>query len=186
MEKLPATNKKLLKELNAKLKKLQAELVEAHKVEGNDAYIDVKIKKNQAHFEKIKRKGEEDKAVGKFYIEIDVTAKQGNIFVPISIASGKKTAGSMYQIAGTAEGRIATADIKIRGEGVSQVTVGTLHYAKIPTGKIASFQIQATIRGAFGKTYKIVFTRLNYRLSLTDVRYRQYLKEIPSDSVKFS
>ena len=166
MEKLPTTSKQLLKVLNAQLKKLQTELVEAHKIEGKDVYIDVKIKKNQAHFEKIKRKGEDDKAVGKFYIEINVTAKQENIFIPVSIASGKKTAGFMYQIEGTAEGRIATADIKIRGEEVSQVTLGTLLYAKIPPGKTASFQIRTVIRGKFGKAYKIVFTRLNYKLNL--------------------
>ncbi len=186
MEKTTTGNKKLLKTLNAELKRLQGELVEANKLEGKDAFIGVKVKKNQARFLRIKQKGEDDKAIGKFYIEIDITAKQENVFIPLSIASGKKTAGFMYQIEGTAEGTIATADIKIRGEGVSQVTLGTLLFAKIPTSKTASFQIQATIRGKIGKTYKIVFTRLNYKLKLTDARYEQYLKEIHSESVKFS
>jgi len=186
MGKIPAGNKKLLKELSAELKTLQAKLVQANKLEGKDAYIEVKVKKNQARFERVKKKDTDDKAVGKFYIEIDITAKEENIFIPISIASGKKTAGFMYQIEGTAQGSIATADIKVRGEGVTQVTLGTLLYAKIPTGKTASFEIRATTRGAFGKTYKIVFTRLNYKLHLTDARYQQYLKEIYSESVKFS
>lgn len=179
-------NKKLLKDLNSQLKKLQAQLVQANKFEGKDAYIDVKVKKNQARFKRIKKKGVEDKAEGNFYLEIDIAAKQGNVFIPVSIASGKKTAGFMYQIEGTSQGSLATAAIKVRGEGVSQVTLGTLLYAKIPAGKTASFKIQATTRGNFGKAYKIVITRLNYKLNLTDARYHQYLKEIQSESVNFS
>ena len=186
MKKIPTDNKKLVKELTAQVKVLQAKLVEANKLEGKDTYIDVKVKKNQARFQKVKQKGVEDKAVGKFYIELDIVAKQAEVFVPLSVASGKKTAGFMYQIEGTAAGSIVTTDIKVRGDGVSQVTVGTLLYAKIPAGKTASFQIQATIRGSFGKSYKIVFTRLNYKLALTDVRYLQYLKPISSNNVSFS
>ncbi len=186
MKKTDATNKKILKGLNAEVKILQAKLVQAKKMEGKDDYINVKVQKNQARFKRIKQKGVEDKAVGNFYIEIDITAKKEPVFVPLSVASGKKTAGFMYQIEGTGEGSIVTTDTKVRGEGVSQVTVGTLLYAKIPTGKTASFQIQTTIKGSFGKTYKIVFTRLNYKLQIADARYQQYLKEIPSKSVKFS
>jgi hypothetical protein len=186
MEKTGADHKKLLKELQARIKLLQAELVEAKRLEGKDSYIAVKVKKNQARFQAIKQKGVTDKAVGKFYLEIDITAKQEMVFVPLSIASGKKTAGFMYQIEGTAPGSIVTATNKVRGDGVSLVTLGTLLYAKIPTGKTASFHIQATIRGKFGKVYKIVFTRLNYKLQLTDARYEQYLKEIHTDSVTFS
>jgi hypothetical protein len=186
MAKTLGENKKRLKELHAQLKVLQEELVKANKLEGKDAYIEVTVKKNQARFQKIKKKGEEDRAEGKFYIEVAITAKQQDVFVPVSIASGKKAAGFMYQIEGTAPGSIATADIKARGEGVSQVTLGTLLYAKIPAGKTALFTIHATTRGAFGKQYRIVFTRLNYKLHLTDARYQQYLKEIHSESVAFS
>ena len=186
MEKTPAENRKLLKDLNVQLKKLQTDLVQVNKLEGKDAYIDVKIKKNQARFQRIKKKGEEDKALGKFFMEIEIKAKQGTVFIPASMASGKKVAGFMYQIEGTAEGSIASTEIKIRGDGVMQVTLGTLLYAKIPTGKTASFQIQVATRGKFGKTYKLVFTRLNYKLNLTDARYQQYLKELSSESVTFS
>lgn len=186
MAQTTAANKKLLKELTAQLKVLQEKLVIANKLEGKDAYIDVKIAKNQARFKRIKKKDEEEKAIGNFYLAIDITAKQADVFIPLSIASGKKTAGFMYQIEGSAEGTIVTAEVKVRGDGVSQVTVGTLLYAKIPTGTTASFVIQATIRGRFGKVYKIVIARLNYKLSLSEARYQQYLKEIHSDQVKFS
>lgn len=186
MAKTPADNKKLIKDLQAQLKVLQEKLVQINKLEGKDAYIEVKVKKNQARFEKKKQKGVEDKVAAKFYIEIDITAKTEVVFMPISIASGKKTAGFMYQIEGTAEGSIAAADIKVRGEGVSQVTVGTLHYAKIGVGKTATFEIRSNIKGQSGKVYKIVFTRLNYKLNLSEARYQQYLKEIHSDSVKIA
>ncbi len=183
MTKTSVRNKKLVKELNAELKTLQEKLVEANKLEGKDAYIAVKVKKNQAHAERIKLNDAPDKSVGKFYIEIDIIAKLETVFIPLSVASGKKVAGFMYQIEGTAEGKVATADVVVRGEGITQVTLGTLLYAKIPAGKTASFQIKATIRGKFGKEYKIVFTRINYKLNIADARYLQYLKEIHSESV---
>ncbi|MCA9360749.1 hypothetical protein H6789_02720 [Candidatus Nomurabacteria bacterium] len=185
MKKLTAEEKKLLKELNSEIKILRIKLAQAEKLEGKDDYISVKLKKNQARFEKVRRKNAEDKAIGKFYMEIEITAKQGDVFVPVSIASGKKTAGFMYIIEGTAAGSIANANLKIRGEGVSQVTIGTLLYAKIPAGKTCAFQVRATINGKFGKVYKIIFNRLNYKLNLTEARYHQYLKEIKSKSVKF-
>ncbi len=183
MEKISAEDKKRIKGLSAEVKVLQEQLVRAQKLEGKDAYIEVEVKKKQARGERIKLEDATDKVIAKYLLELDITAKQQNVFIPLSIASGKKTAGFMYQIEGTAPGSIATAYIKTRGEGVTQVTVGTLLFAKIPAGKIATFQIHATVRGTYGKAYKIVFTRLNYKLQLTDARYQQYLKEIHSESI---
>lgn len=183
MKKISADDKKLIKGLGAEVKVLQEELVRAYKLEGKDDYIAVKIQKKQAHAERIKIDDATDKVIAKFYLEIDITAKQANVFIPLSIASGKKTAGFMYQIEGTAPGTIATANVRVRGAGITQVTVGTLLYAKIPAGKMATFQIHTEVRGIFGKSYKIVFTRLNYKLSITDARYQQYLKEIHSESI---
>lgn len=181
-----ADKNKRLRELNAELKVLRAKLTLAKKREGKDDHISVKVKKNQSRFERIKKRGVADKAIGKYHLEIDITAKDGEVYVPVSIASGKKVAGFMYQIEGTAPGLIVTTEIKARGDEVSQVTLGTLLYAKIPAGKTATFRIQATIRGDFGKVYKIVITRLNYKLTLMDARYQQYLKEIHSGKIKFS
>lgn len=182
MKKISAEDKKKIKGLGAEVKILQEQLAQAQKLEGKDANISVKVKKKQARAERIRLDDAKDKVLAKFYIELDITAKQENVFIPLSIASGKKTAGFMYQIEGTAPGSIATANITVRGEGVTQVTVGTLLYAKIPAGKTATFQIHAVVRGFFSKAYKIVFTRLNYKLQLTDTRYQQYLKEIHSES----
>jgi hypothetical protein len=186
MAKTAVANAKLVKGLQAELKVLQAKLVEANKREGKDAYIDVKIKKNQARYQKSLNKDEKAAPLGTFYIEIAMTAKQAVVYVPLSVASGKKVAGFMYQIEGTAEGAIDSTEIRVRGEGVSQVTLGTLLFAKIPAGTTALFEIQATIRGKAGKLYSLVFTRLNYKLALTDARYEQYLKELRSSSVRLS
>ena len=183
MKKVSAVNKKRITQLNAEVNVLKGKLVEAEKKEGKDAYIGVKVKKNQAHAERIKLKDEKDKVLGKFYIEVDITAKQEDVFIPLSIASGKKIAGFMYQIEGTAEGRVDTAEVRVRGEGVTQVTVGTLLYARVPKGETASFEIRATVRGTYNNTYKIIFTRLNYKLRLADARYEQYLKEIHGKNI---
>ncbi len=186
MVKKATTQKSVLKELNGQLKTLQTALVTANKLEGKDDYLQVSVKKNQARFERIKKKGVEDKAVGKFFIQIDVTSKAETIFIPTSIASGKKPTGFIYQIEGTAKGAISNASVSCRGEDVTQVTVGTLIYSKIPKGKTASFKIQVEISGNFAKTYKIIINRINYKLAVNDARYKQYLKEIASDSVTFS
>lgn len=181
-----SADKKRLKELHTKINELTSKLEVAQKLEGKDEYIAVKVRKNQARFERVKKEGAKDRALGNFYLEIDITAKQGDVFVPVSMASGKKTAGFMYQIEGEASGSIVTANITPRGKGVSQVTVGTLLFAKIPASTTASFEVRATIQGSFGKAYKIVITRLNYKLNLSEVRYQQYLKEIDSKEVVFS
>jgi len=187
MERTKAENKKLLKDLTAQLKELQTKLAHALKLEGKDANIEVKITKNYARYRKIvtKRREVPDVPAGQFYLTLEITAKQGTVFIPLSIASGRKTAGFMYQIEGTAEGTIDTASVEVKGDGVTQVTVGTLLFAKIPTGKTARFTLELMIRGALKKKYKIVITRLNYKLALTETRYQQYLKELHSDDLTF-
>lgn len=158
----------------------------ANKIEGKDENITVKVKKDQARFERVKVEGAKDKAFGNFFIAIDITSKKSDVFIPLSIASSQKPTGFMYLIEGTGEGSVSNADVTVRGDGVTQVTVGTLKYARIPATKTATFRIQITIKGKVGKTYKITITRINYKLALTDARYQQYLKPIVSDSVNLS
>ncbi len=186
MKKSLADNKKLLKQLNTQLTGLQEKLVVATKAAGVDENIYVKAGKRQARFQRIKAKGKKDKGVGKFFIEIDISAKVREVFIPISIATGKKTMGFMYHIEGTDEGTVSTARVECRGEKVTQVTLGTLLYARIPAGQTASCRIHVEINGRITETYKIIINRINYKLSLTDTSYNQYLKAIVSESVKFS
>lgn len=147
--------------------------------------ITVKTEKSQARFVRVRRKGAEDVATGKFYMELAITAGSKDVFIPLSIASGKKVAGFMYQIEGTAAASIVTTELKVQGEQVSHVTLGTLRFARIPAGTKALFSLQIEIKGKFGKTYRIVFVRLNYKHDLKETRYQQYRNEIPSKSVTF-
>jgi hypothetical protein len=186
MKKPSGVVEKSLRDAKDKLKKLQAELAVAKKAEGIDEYISLKVKKNQARFDVARSRGETDAGVGRFFIQINITAKKQAVFVPLSMASGKTVAGFMYLIEGTGEGQIATAEVACRGEGVTQITIGTLLFAKIPAGATGEFRIQVSTRGKKGKAYTITINRINYKLALSDARYQQYLKPITSERVKFS
>lgn len=179
-------NKKLLAGLNAQLKALQTELVEANKREGKDAYIDVKLGKKQVRADAVRKKDQEDKLYARFYFEIDITAKVSDVLIPLSVATGKRTAGFMYYTEGTTTLPAAETELKVRGEGVTQLKVGTLLFAKVPTGKTAKFVIQANIQGKQKEQYQFIISRISYKLSLDEVRYLQYMKEIKSGSVTLS
>jgi phage terminase large subunit-like protein len=96
MKTLSPADKKRIKELHTQIKELQVKLVQAQKLEGKDVYVEVKVKKNQGRTERIKKKGVEDTVFGKFFLEIEVLAERQDVFIPLSIAWGKKTAGFMY------------------------------------------------------------------------------------------
>jgi hypothetical protein len=171
--------------LKAEVLRLQKELAVAKRREVTDSYINVKVTKNQGRFEKVKQENGVEGGVGRFYLEISITTKEASVLVPLSIASGKKVAGFMYHIEGTAAGKLGTAEVRVRGKGVTEVTIGTLRYAKLPEYSAASFEIRATIRGSRNDSYQLVFTRINYKRQLSDARYQQYLKEFSSERVKF-
>lgn len=186
MEKPTPTKKQQLKELNSRIDTLRVELLRQNKAAGIDEYIDVKRAMNQSRFERVRIKGESDRAIGHYFIQIEITAKKANVFIPLSIASGKKPTGFIYQIEGTAEGVIKTAKVTVRGEGVTQITLGTIIFAKIPAGHVATFTVRSEIRGKTGKVYKLLIHQINYKLNATDARYRGYTKEIQSEALKFS
>lgn len=186
MTKTPKIDKKLLKKLEGELKILQDKKAIVDKKSGIDKYVEVKVKKNQSRFKRIKTKGQPDKGVGNFYIQLDVTTKDNDILIPLSIASGKRVTGFMYMIEGTDESDIATAEVDVSGSKVTQITVGTLLIAKIPAKSVASFKLKIEIKGKIAKKYNIIINRINYKLDLSDVRYQQYLKPIIGKTVKFS
>lgn len=180
------TKRQQMKELKTELEKLKLELSEVNKAAGIDEYISVKVRKNQAHYERKRDPLKTDIGIGTYQLTLDITAKTENVFIPISIASGKKVTGFIYQIEGTAEGSIGGTDITCSGEGVTQITLGTLRYAKIPPATTATFKIIFTIKGKLNKKYSATIHRINYKLSATDPRYKQYVKEIKTDTLKFS
>lgn len=188
MKKQPVTSaqKTLVKELNVQLVKLRDELTQTQKADEMNSYLIVKQKKSRSHFERIKVIDGPDKGIGHYSMLLDITAKKETIVIPLSIASGKKVTGFMYQIEGTSEGSVSKAEVEAKGDGITQVTIGTLVYAKIPVGKTATLRINVEIRGKIGKAYTFIVYRINYKLEVTDARYKQYTKEIHSDTLKFS
>jgi hypothetical protein len=186
MENVSSDNKKRLKELQAELKRLQAQLVIASRAEGLDPHIEVKLLSNHMHFTRVSVEDGPDKGFGQFSLSLGIAAKKEVIYIPLSVASGIKQAGFMYQIEGSTAGSIKTATVTCKGMSVSQVTLGTLLFAKIEAGTTATFAIEATVKGQVGQMYKIAITRINYKLNLTDTRYQQYLKAIESKNMKFA
>jgi hypothetical protein len=173
--------KQTLKTLTTQLKKLQSELAT---VANNQ--ISIAIKTNQARFERVHVPGVRDTGVGEFYLELSITAPNSDVYIPNSIASGKTLVGFMYQIEGTGDASISTANVKWRGAGITEVLLGTLVYVKVPATKTAIFVLQISIKGSIGKSYKIVINRINYKLQPTDARYIRYSPEIQSTAVVFS
>ena len=127
-----------------------------------------------------------DPVTGKFWFTIDIKAASKDIYLPISIGSGKKLTGFMYQIEGTAQGSISTTDISCRGEGVTLITLGTIIYCKIPTGASARFRIRVEMRGQVGKSYRIAIHQINYKLNPSDARYQKSILDIHTKMLKFS
>jgi hypothetical protein len=179
------SKKKQVKVLKDQVKKLQTELESVNKVNGVDEFINVKLQKARAHFERVRNPEGPDHGIGEYFSAIDITAKKADVYIPLSIASGKKATGFIYQIEGTGESSIVKTDISCSGKGISQITLGTIVYSKIPSGKTGTFRIQNEIKGKIGKTYKIVINRINYKLAPNDPRYKQYLKELNSRTLEF-
>ncbi len=186
MLKQTTSQKQQLKAATAKLKILKGQLLAAKQASGIDDYIVVKITKNQARYERSHALGASPNGVGKFFMLVTVTAKKQDVLIPLSMASGKRTAGFMYIIEGTGEATIATTSVTTTGDQVSHLTIGTLQFCKIPAGSTAVFRILVTTRGQAGKTYQVIISRLNYKLLLSEARYLQYLKPLPSKPLKFS
>lgn len=92
----------------------------------------------------------------------------------------------MYQIEGTAKGSILTTDISCKGDGITQVTLGTLLYCKIPQGMTASFHIRIEVRGQLGKSYLVAIRQINYKLDPGDARYQKSTQDIRARVLKFN
>lgn len=177
--------KEAFKELQNRVEKLQSKPKTKKRAETNDDFIGIKVEKSQATFKRIKVPGERDIGHGDFFLLLEITALKEDIYIPLSIASGKKATGFIYHIEGTAEGTINTTNISARGDDITKITLGTLLYAKIPAGKTAEFRMLIEIRGGTSKEYKVVINRVNYKLDPSDARYKRFNVEINSKVLKF-
>lgn len=147
--------------------------------------LKVRVGKSQGRFKRVRNADAPDFGIGEFFLLVDVTALDKTVYLPISIASGKKTTGFVYQIEGTATGTLVTTDISCKGAGITQVTLGTILYAKITKGATATFRILVEIKGKVGKEYRIVLSRIHYKYNTSDARYERYLNEVSSRTLKF-
>jgi len=186
MKKLTAAERNALARMNKELKALEAQLSIAKKREGIDTYVKIKAQKRSARFEHTQVEFGRDKATGRFSTTLAITAQAEPVFIPLSIASGKSIAGFMYQVEGTKEATVARASVTVLSdEAITQIGVGSLQFVQIPAGKTAHILTDVTIRGRVGQEYTITFTRINYKLALSDSRYQHYLKPLSSATLRF-
>ena len=181
----PAVNKKVIEELEKRVTALRTKLAATKTVRNGDEFIQYKVEKSQARFERIRNPNGSDRGRGEFFLLLNVTARTETVYVPLSIASSKKPTGFVYHIEGTAKGLISTTDISCRGDGITKVTLGTLLYVKIPKGRTARFRMLIEMRGNVGKQYAIVINRINYKLHPRDARYKRFDTEIRSKTLTF-
>jgi hypothetical protein len=160
-------------------------LIGEEQKEAGDGHIFCKVKESQARFKRVHNPPGNDTGVGEFFLLLDIIALQEAVYIPLSIASGKKPSGLVYQIEGTAEGKISTTDISCSGEGVSNITLGTLLYAKVPMGKTATLRLLVEMSGKPGNEYKIVINKVNYKLDPSDARYKKFNTAIATKVLKF-
>ena len=147
--------------------------------------IRVRLLKTQARFARIRNPEGRDSGVGEFLLLVEVAAQHEALFVPLSIASGKKPTGFVYHIEGTGQGALSTATISCTGQGVTQITLGTIVYTKIPAGKAATFRILVTMQGFVNESYGIVINKIHYKSDPSDARYQKCLNQIPSKVIRF-
>jgi hypothetical protein len=150
-----------------------------------EAPIIIKIQKRNAYFKKIRNPDGPDTGIGTFLLVLDITATKEDIYIPLSIASGKKPTGFIYEIVGTEEGLISTTKISCDGDDISQITLGTILYCKIPATKTGTFRIIVETRGKIGGEYKVIINRTNYKRDASDARYEKFVGDLESKAVKF-
>lgn len=146
--------------------------------------LQVRVQKSQARLRKRERSQNRKMGIGEFFLLIDITANDTDVYIPLSIASGKKPAGFVYQIEGTRAQGIAGARVSYEGNGISEVTVGTLLYCKIPRGKVATFRLLIDIEATLGGEYKVGISRIHYKHSPSDARYEKFTDTLYTKTLK--
>ena len=78
--------------------------------------LGAQVLKRQARFRRVRVAGAPDEGIGEFFFLIALSAHDADLYVPLSAASGKKPAGFVYEIEGTAAGAIGTTEVSAKGE----------------------------------------------------------------------
>ncbi len=148
----------------------------------------VRVIRTQSHFYKSKLPSQEEykgKGLGTYFLLFEITAGPDALYIPISIATGRKSAGFLYVVEGDGTG---TPTALIQGKGgkeVSTVTSGSIVYTKIPGGKTAAFIVNAEIVGTTEHSYRIVVNTISYKTNPNEYRYKKFHTELGTDSLVF-
>ncbi len=121
--------------------------------------------------------------IGKYALQLTVSATKETLYIPASIGSGRVSTGFVYHIEGTEKGT-SEAKITCRGEGIATITSGSISFWKLPVGKTALIKIYVQVTGSRRGRYKIVVSRINFKLNPNDQRYTRFLTEIGSKTVE--
>ncbi len=153
-----------------------------------DTPIQVIVKDSQEHVLKTRDTDGMAKGVGHFNLTLDLTPAEA-IYLPLSIASGKKAGGFVYQIEGTGESSLVSAEVHIvdaEESGVVEVLLGTIAYAEIPAGKTATIRLAVVMNGRMGEEYAVALNRIQYKLHPADGRYKTYTApELRTNALRF-
>lgn len=147
--------------------------------------VKVTVLKQQGRFSRIRIAQGTDEARGEFFFLVSVQAGATDLYLPLSIASGKKPAGIVYEIEGTGDAALERAEISVQGKNVTQLLVGTITYATIPAGSSGIFRIVVHMRGEIGKEYRVILRRIHYKSDPTVVRYQKLEEPVVGKLVKF-
>lgn len=142
----------------------------------------------QKNFKKVHDTEGNVSGMGQFLFHLEITAVEETLYVPLSISSGKKPTGFVYQIEGTGESGIVTTDISLRDvkeSAVTQILLGTIAYVEIPKDMAATFRIRIDFEGKLGEEYAISITHIDYKYDPSDARYQKYAEEIRTDTLRF-
>lgn len=142
-----------------------------------DAYITVQETHDLTRIRKLPGSRGTLSVSGNYALFLDVTADKETVFLPVSIASGRKSTGFIYYIEG-AKIVSSSAEIAVSGSGITMVASGTIPYCKIPVGKTARFKIFTEVNVESTRQYKFVISRINYKLNPNDARYKRFITEI--------
>ncbi len=150
--------------------------------------MSVRVVRTQMHFykDKLPRQAEYvGKGLGTYFLLFEITAGPDALFIPISIATGRKSAGFLYVVEGGGVG-IPTALIQDKGgKEISIVTSGSIVYTKIPPGKTASFVLNAEIVGELERSYKLMVNTISYKTNPNDYRYKKFQSDLGTETLTF-
>ncbi len=148
----------------------------------------VRVVRTQSHFYKDKLPRQEEyagKGLGTYFLLFEITAGGEALYIPISIATGRKSAGFLYVVEGTGIGTPTVALLGKGGKDVTTVSSGSIVYTKIPPGRLASFVLNGEIMGELERSYRILVSTVSYKTNPNDFRYKKFQANLCTDTLEF-